>query len=72
MTRLHPFGLAVGAAVLAFGAQAADAFFRKYGDYNGDDLVNNADLTCFKASYLNASGYQWYFDFDADAARKLG
>jgi tripartite-type tricarboxylate transporter receptor subunit TctC len=24
MTRLHPFGLAVGAAVLAFGAQAAD------------------------------------------------
>jgi hypothetical protein len=49
-----------------FGAQAADGFFRKFGDINGDATVNGQDLSQFNSAYLNAAGYQWYFDFNND------
>ena len=49
-----------------FGSLAADHFFRKFGDYNGDGLVNGVDLAQFEAAYLNPAGYQWYFDFNND------
>ena len=49
-----------------FGSHAADHFFRLFGDYNGDGLVNGADLAQFEAAYLNPAGYLWYFDFNND------
>ena len=49
-----------------FGSLAADHFFRKFGDYNGDGLANSADLAQFDAAFLNPAGYQWYFDFNND------
>jgi subtilase family serine protease len=49
-----------------FGVAAADHFFRKFGDVNGDQLVNDLDLAQFDLAYLNAAAYQWYFDFSND------
>ena len=49
-----------------FGSQAADHFFRLFGDYNGDGVVNGADLAQFELAYLKPAGYQWYFDFNND------
>ena len=49
-----------------FGGQAADHFFRLFGDYNGDGVVNGADLAQFELAYLKPAGYQWYFDFNND------
>ncbi len=48
------------------GGNYTDAFFRKFGDANGDGLVNGADLAVFQTTYLKPSNYLWYFDFDGD------
>ena len=49
-----------------FGASAADKFFRKFGDSDGDHDVDSLDLARFRQSYLTPSNYNWYFDFDGD------
>jgi hypothetical protein len=47
-----------------FGALAADKFFRKFGDSDGDRDVDSLDLFRFRQASANA--YRWYFDFDDD------
>ena len=49
-----------------FGSLAADKFFRKFGDSDGDRDVDTLDLARFRQSYLTPSSYRWYFDFDGD------
>jgi hypothetical protein len=49
-----------------FGALAADNFFRKFGDSDGDRDVDSLDLARFRQSYLAPANYKWYFDFDGD------
>ena len=54
---------------LSGGARAADAFFRRFGDSDGDGDVDNLDLFRFRQSFgTNSSNaaYQSYFDFDGD------
>jgi hypothetical protein len=54
---------------LSGGARAADAFFRLFGDTDGDGDVDNLDLFRFRQSFgLNSTnaGYSWYCDFDGD------
>jgi hypothetical protein len=49
-----------------FGALAADSFFRKFGDSDGDRDVDTLDLARFRLSYMTPSNYRWYFDFEGD------
>ena len=47
------------------------SFFRLFGDYNGDGIVNNADYMTFKKAYGAAVGSAtystyWYFDYYFD------
>jgi autotransporter-associated beta strand protein len=52
-----------------FGNQLADAFFRLFGDSDGDRDVDNLDFARFRGSYNKPSSdpaYLRYFDFDAD------
>jgi hypothetical protein len=55
------------------GANAAlladhrDAFFRLFGDVNGDGKVDDTDRTAFLAAYRTVRGssnYRWYLDYD--------
>ena len=56
------------------GSMTADqsySFFRLFGDYNGDGIVNNADYMMFKKAYTSAVGSAtyntyWYFDYYFD------
>jgi hypothetical protein len=50
-----------------FGALAADNFFRKFGDSDGDRDVDTLDLARFRLSYLTPGNYRWYFDFEGDS-----
>ena len=58
------------------GSMTADqsySFFRLFGDYNGDGVVNNADYMMFKKAYGAVAGSgsasnatydtYWYFDY---------
>jgi hypothetical protein len=47
-----------------FGALAADNFFRKFGDSDGDRDVDSVDLLRFRQAYSGT--YKWYFDFEGD------
>jgi hypothetical protein len=50
-------------------ADHRDAFFRLYGDVNGDARVDNTDRTAFLAAYRSRKGmanYCWYFDVNND------
>jgi subtilase family serine protease len=50
-------------------ANHSDAFFRLYGDVNGDGKVDLSDRTAFLAAYRSRKGmtsYQWYFDYNND------
>ena len=50
-----------------FGAQAADNFFRKYGDSDGNNVVNLDDFAAFRATFGLAAGDPAYNDaMDAD------
>jgi hypothetical protein len=54
---------------LSGGARAADAFFRLFGDSDGDRDVDNLDLFRFRQSFgltNSDAGYKAYFDFDSD------
>lgn len=54
---------------LSGGARAADAFFRLFGDSDGDGDVDNLDLFRFRQAFGTTStnaGYKAYFDFDGD------
>jgi hypothetical protein len=57
-------GLAGGNFV--FGNRLADAFFRKFGDSDGDRDVDTLDLLRFRQAYLTPGSYKWYFDLDND------
>jgi streptogramin lyase len=54
---------------LSGGARAADAFFRLFGDSDGDGDVDNLDLLRFRQAFgldRSSAGYKSYFDFDGD------
>jgi hypothetical protein len=54
---------------LSGGARAADAFFRLFGDSDGDRDVDNLDLFHFRQAFGSTSAdpaYSSYFDFDGD------
>lgn len=62
------------AANYHFGDEAADNFFRKYGDDNGNNLVDLVDFARFRASFGEGSagaGYVRAFDSDNDSAIRL-
>jgi uncharacterized delta-60 repeat protein len=51
------------------GGNRTDAFFRLFGDTNGDRRVDNADWDIFRRAYgkrVGEPGYLWYLDFDAN------
>ncbi len=45
-----------------FGEQTSDLFFRKYGDHDGNDLVNLFDFASFRATFGKSSGSSGYLD----------
>ncbi len=50
-------------------ADHSDAFFRLFGDVNGDGKVDNTDLAAFLLAYRSRRGmtnYRWYFDYGGD------
>ena len=52
-----------------FGADQADGFFRRFGDINGDRLVDLQDYGQFAPTFLKTSAdpaYNAEFDFDGD------
>jgi hypothetical protein len=51
------------------GGNRVDAFFRLFGDADGDGDVDWGDRDLFRSAFeksAGASGYLWYFDFDGD------
>jgi arylsulfate sulfotransferase len=51
------------------GGDHVDAFFRLFGDSDGDGDVDWQDRDLFGSTYLmsaDQAGYLWYFDFDGD------
>jgi hypothetical protein len=50
------------------GGERVDAFFRLFGDSDGDGDVDRLDRDLFRSAFKSAgeSGYLWYFDFDGD------
>ena len=62
-------GSNLGGGNYLFGAQAADKFFRFYGDFDGNARVNPSDLSYFLNTYGKTStspDYLWYFDYDGN------
>ncbi len=52
-----------------FGATAADDFYRKFGDYNGNGIVDLLDFAEFRRSFGTSEGaasWNRAFDFDGD------
>ncbi len=47
---------------LTWGESPADRFFRKYGDHDGNDLVNLFDFAAFRAAFGFSSGGPGYLD----------
>jgi hypothetical protein len=51
------------------GGDYANAFFRLFGDVNGDGLVNRYDLASFQSALGSKSGdaaYLWFLDYDGN------
>jgi acetyl esterase/lipase len=51
------------------GGNRVDAFFRLFGDSDGDRDVDGLDRDLFRSAFekrAGEAGYLWYFDFDAD------
>ena len=53
-------------AGLHLASDYTDAFFRMFGDTDGDGLVNTTDLDVLKTTFFNPANYLAYLDFDAD------
>ena len=52
-----------------FGEEEVDAFFRFFGDFDGDRDVDNRDFLKFRNSFRTSEldpAYLWCFDFDND------
>jgi arylsulfate sulfotransferase len=51
------------------GGDRVDAFFRLFGDSDGDGDVDTLDRDLFRSAFKTSAGeagYLWYFDFDGD------
>lgn len=51
------------------GGNRVDAFFRLFGDSDGDRDVDWSDRERFRSAFTKSAGeidYLWYFDFDGD------
>jgi hypothetical protein len=48
------------------GGDRVDAFFRLFGDADGDRDVDGLDRDLFRSMFEKSVGYLWYFDFDGD------
>ena len=51
------------------GGDRVDAFFRLFGDSDGDHDVDEQDRDLFRSAFKKNAGepgYLWYFDFDGD------
>ena len=51
------------------GGDRVDAFFRLFGDSDGDRDVDGLDRDLFRSAFGTSAGdagYLWYFDFDGD------
>jgi hypothetical protein len=51
------------------GGDRVDAFFRLFGDSDGDHDVDGVDRDRFRSAFKSKAGdpsYLWYFDFDGD------
>src|SRR4029453_14842250 len=51
------------------GGDRVDAFFRLFGDSDGDGDVDGLDRDRFRSAFKTSAGdagYLWYFDFDGD------
>jgi hypothetical protein len=62
-------GMIHGAGNAQLLADHFDAFFRLFGDVNGDGKVDTTDRTAFLAAYRSRRGmanYRWYFDANND------
>jgi hypothetical protein len=59
-------GSALGGGNYVFGAVAADKFFRRFGDYDGDRDVDGIDLARFKQALNNPAQFKWYLSYDGD------
>ena len=56
-----------------FGDQAADNFFRKYGDTNGNNTVDLLDFAAFRQTFGQSSGDAGYVaELDADLDNTIG
>jgi hypothetical protein len=70
------FGQALdGAGTGVAGSDRVDAFFRLFGDSNGDGHVGWDDLSSFVSTlgkHTGDPGYLWYFDYDGDGHVDLG
>jgi RHS repeat-associated protein len=66
----HATGQAVdGAGTGVAGSNQVDAFFRLFGDVNGDGQVDATDRTAFLAAYRSRRGmanFRGFFDFNGD------
>jgi hypothetical protein len=53
----------------AAGGDREDAFFRLFGDSDGDHDLDRLDRDLFRSAFketVGDAGYLWYFDFDGD------
>jgi hypothetical protein len=58
-----------GRSGLLMEADRTDMFFRRFGDVNGDGVVDNSDFAVFNTAFgkrAYQAGYLWYLDFDGN------
>jgi hypothetical protein len=56
-----------------FGAEQADRFYRKYGDYNGNGIVDLLDFAAFRRGFgSNEASAYWNEAFDVDGDKVIG
>jgi hypothetical protein len=69
-------GMAGGASMssdFVFGQSPTDAFFRKYGDHNGNDVVDLLDFSIFRQTFGKTSLDSGYVgDLDSDGDDSIG
>ncbi len=61
------------ASDFAFGDEAADAFFRKYGDQNGNNVVDLLDFADFRRTFGKSDGDAGYLgSLDSEGDNVIG